>query len=442
VYGGINLSPSSRLSADFSFGSMEQNDPLFAYSVNPELDVDVPLPISAMNAKIETTHANIRYTARPFDHLNVLASYTLDDRDNETPRNEWIYIGGDSQHQKDPEDARINLPYGYEKQKWDLSATWRASRGVRVRGGFKFMDYERSYSEVLDSDETEIFAGFNVTRWENFSLSMDVASSERDIDEYKGNRTLLLSHLPGEVEDDEFENLPALRKYNQTDREREEYRFRADFFPSPMFNFALAGSWFEDDYNDDENLFGLQESEVTSWSVDFGFYPTEKVSLTAYYTAETYDSEQAGRSWRNSSTAEDPDNNWFADSEDDVDTWNVALTFRGLGQGADGKGRAEFGLDYTYSNVESDIMVTGAERVNTAPLPTLISEMTSWSLFASFDITDSSAIRVTYEQQRLESTDFALDNVPIDGPSNVLLLGNAAANYDLSLLMMSYIYRY
>lgn len=444
AYGAVNFDNRSRLSADFSFGSMEQDDPLFNYSVNSSLAVHTPLPRTRMDAKIDTTFANLRYTAQPTNRLSVLASYTLDDRDNKTARDEWIYIGGDSQDQKDSDDARINLPYSYEKKKFDLKATWRAARGVRVKGGIESMDTTRTYSEVLGSDETKAFVGISLRKWEKASVSFDYATSERDIDGYKGNRTFLLSHLPGHYDDDDFENLPGLRKFNQTDRERDEYRFRADFFPSDKANFAISSSWYEDDYNDANNLFGLQQSEVTIWTVDAGFYPREGVTLTAYYTMESYDSEQTSRSWnsRTPGSPDDPNRNWMADSEDEVDTWNIAIRFDGLGETMGSDRNAEWGIDFTHSNVESDIMVTGGSRITATPLPTLVSEMQSWSVFGKFDINDNSAIRLAFEKQELTTRDFALDNVPIDGPSNALLLGNTSPNYDLSLITLSYLLRY
>ena len=446
AYGAVSFNGSSRLSADVSIGTMEQNDLLFDYTVNPALEIHTPLPRNSTDAKIDTTFANIRYTAQPMDNVSVLASYTLDDRDNKTPRDEWIYVGGDSQDQKDDDEGRINLPYSYERKQWDLNATWRAAHGVRVKAGVQQKDYTRTYSEVLGSDETKFFAGITLRQWEHASLSFDFASSERDVDSYEGNRTFLLSHLPGAVDEDEFENLPGMRKYNQTDRERDEYRFRLDFFPAGNFNFALSGSMFEDDYNDTDGLFGLQESEVTSWSVDAGFYPRDGVHLTAFYTTEAYDSEQTNRGWRSSdiTTADDPERNWMADSEDDVDTWNIALTFDRLGEKLAGDRNAEFGMDYTYSNVESNISLAGGSNagVSDIPLPTLVSKMQSWSIFGKFEVNDHSAIRLSYEKQKLTTRDFALDNVPIDGPSNVLLLGNTSPNYDLSLIMLSYSYRY
>ncbi|NND44296.1 MAG: MtrB/PioB family decaheme-associated outer membrane protein [Xanthomonadales bacterium] len=441
LYGGINFGESSRLSADLSFGSMEQDDMLFDYSVNPELEVHTPLPRTSMDAKIDTTFANLRYSVRPSQRTSLVVTLTRDERDNKTARDEWIYIGGDSQDQKDAEDARINLPYSYEKDKLDVAGTWRVARGIRVKGGFESSDYSRTYSESIDADERRVFAGVNFTQWENASISFDFSSSERDVDFYQGNRTLILSHLPGTIGDDDFENAPALRKFNQTDRDRDEYRFRADFFPTPKFNFAVTGSWFEDDYNDVDGLLGLQESDVETWSFDAGLYPREGISVTAYYTIQNYDSLQTSRSWRGfaPSQALDPANNWSADAEDDVDTWNIAFTFERPGEYS--AGATEFGLDYTYSSVNSDIVVSTVSD-GADPLPTLVSKMRSWSVFGVYAINARSALKLAFEKQKLTTRDFALDGIAIDGPSNTLLLGRSAPNYDLSLLMLSYIHRY
>ena len=61
---------------------------------------------------------------------------------------------------------------------------------------------------------------------------------------------------------------------------------------------------------------------------------------------------------------------------------------------------------------------------------------------ASFDINERAALRLSYESQQLSSNDFALDDVPIDGSPSVLLLGQAAPDYDVSLVMLYLAYRY
>ena len=442
LYGGLNLSPTSRVSADIAFGTMEQDDPLFGYTVNDRLMVHTPLPANSANAKIDTTHANLRFTTRLFRRLGLVANYTLDKRDNQTPRHTWIYIGGDAEDQKPPSEGRINLPFSYEKQQWDLTATWRAGHGVRLKGGVEWDNYSRTYAEVLDSDEARVFAGLNIGTWSKASFSFDVIYSDRDVDEYVHNRPYLAYRVPGSVSDDDYDNLPALRKYNQADRSRREYRARADFFPVERFSFALSGARYDDDYDDPTGQFGLQNSDINSWSVDAGFYPSEALSITAYYTNERFDTVQTGRMWTGKIQAGNPANNWQADAEDKVDTWNISLTLNGFGEDSSLGDRLRLGLDLTHSNVESDIVVDGAENILTAPLPTLINKMDSWSLWASFDINERAALRLSYESQQLSSNDFALDDVPIDGSPSVLLLGQAAPDYDVSLVMLYLAYRY
>jgi MtrB/PioB family decaheme-associated outer membrane protein len=442
VYGGINLTPTTRLSANLSFGSMDQDETLLAYTVNPALQVDTPLPRSGADTQVDTTHANVRFSARPFSRLNLLLNYTLDERDNETPQDTWVYVSGDSEDQKNPQDGRINLPYSYERTSWDATATWRIARGLRLKGGAEFNDYSRTYSEVLDSDETRYFLGLSLRQMEKLTFSADLARSERDVDGYVGNRPLLLTSVPGTVDADDYTNVPALRKYNQTDRRRDEYRLRADFYPVPRFSFALTASQFEDEYNETDNLYGLQTATVKSWTADFGIYPTERLSLTAYYTLENYESRQNGNGWFNRASAGDPRFDWQTGSKDEVDTWNAGLRYEGGGEGSLISDRIELGMDYTYSNVESDIEVTATGLWAGAPLPTLVSKLQSWTAYARLRINDRSAVRLSYEQQQLTSSDFGLDQIPVDGQTSVLLLGQSAANYDLSLVMLSWSYSY
>ncbi|MDX1381780.1 MAG: MtrB/PioB family outer membrane beta-barrel protein, partial [Xanthomonadales bacterium] len=169
------------------------------------------------------------------------------------------------------------------------------------------------------------------------------------------------------------------------------------------------------------------------------------ISITGYYTVEQYDTEQSNRSWRGNSppTAFDPANNWFADVDDDVDTWNIGLAFPGLGEHLGLRpGALELGLDYTQSDVESNIAVTGAENISTAPLPELRSDMTSFSAYARFYVNDQAAVRLSVEWAELDTEDFGLDGVGPDTLSNVLLLGESAANYDVTLVSLSYLYRW
>ena len=437
-YVGFNLTPSTRLSADMSFGRMEQDELLLPYTINPDLLVHTPVPLTTLDGKINTTMFNVRLTSQLARRLGLALNYHYDDRDNKTPQAAYPYIGGDSQNQRDDEDARINLPYSFRKQKADAILTYRFSGGIRLKGGVEYSDYSREYSEVTDSDELTWLAGIKYSGLETAAFRFDYRNSSRDVEAYVGNALLIESHLPGAVEEDEWENHPLLRKYYLTDRDRDEFRFRADFFPTTMLNIGLSASYFNDDY--DEGYFGLNEAKIRSGTIDFGVYPTENISVTAYWTIENYDASQSGISFRNTTMAEDPDNIWFADSEDDVSTYNVSMAFTEIGADKGWKGFS-LGFDYTYSNTESLIDVT-AVTLTTEPLPELTSKLRSLSAWAILEVGSSSSIRFSVENSKLSTKDFSLDTVETDTLSNVLLLGESAANYNLILITGSWTYRF
>lgn len=439
-YVGMNFSPATRLTADLAIGSMEQDEPLLPYTINPELEVHTPVPLANADAQIDTTLLNVRFTAQPLRRLGLAVNWNYDDRDNKTPRAIYPYIGGDSQDQRPDEDGRINLPYSYERSKADAIATLRLKGRTRIKGGVEYSDISREYSEVAGADEWSWVGGIRVNPLETTSFSFDVRSSSRDVDAYIDNLPLVESHIPGTVEEDEFENHPLLRKYFLTDRDRDEYRLRADFYPDPQVNFGLSASRFNDDYND--GFFGLNEAEVSAVSLDFGWYPRENVSLLAYYTMEEYDASQSSRSFSPfpPTSVDDPDRDWFADTSDDVDTWNLSLTFSDIGADRGWNG-IDIGFDYTVSNVSSVIDVT-ATTFETAPLPELKTDMSSVSAWARFSVGEHASVRMALEASELDTTDFALDGVVPDTLSNVLLLGNSAANYDIILISAALTWRF
>jgi MtrB/PioB family decaheme-associated outer membrane protein len=417
---------------------MEQDDALLPYTVNPILVVNTPVPLASLDGKVDTTMFNARFTSQLARPLSLAVNYNYNDRDNKTPRAVYPYIGGDSQNQRPYEEGRINLPYSYTKQKADAILTYRISGGTRLKGGVEYYDTSRDYAEVADAEEWAWLAGVKFGGFERASFNFDYRNSSRDVDAYIGNLPLIESHLPGVIHEDEWENHPLLRKYYETDRDRAEFRFRADVFPVPEFNLGLAFSYYKDDY--DEGYYGLIRAKIKSGTIDAGWHPRENVALTGFYTIEKYDATQSSISFSDAVTAFDPNRKWWADTRDNVDTWNIALTFSELGAGSGWKG-FNVGFDYTYSDTNSVIDVV-SNTLPTAPLPDLVAKMRSFSAWASLDVSESSSIRLAVESAKLDSADFATDNVEPNTLANVLLLGESTANYDLLLITGSWTYQF
>jgi MtrB/PioB family decaheme-associated outer membrane protein len=440
MYGGMNFGRSTRVTADFSYGSMKQDDAFLPYTINDNLRVRTPLPQTDADAKINMTMLNLRLTSRLARSLNLSVNYVYDDRDNKTSRAAagYPYVPGDSINQLRSSEARLNLPYSYTNQELGAVLNWRLGRGVGLKGGVTWNDYSRTYSEVNDADEITYVAGISFRRLQTASFRLDYNYSDRDIDEYVDNRPFQLSHLPGTVDEDAWQNHPYQRKYNQTDRKRTEWRFRMDWFPTTEFNFGLTGLSREDEY--DENAFGLNEAESNSWTIDAGWYPSEKIELSGFYTKEQWESEMAGQQFTSfqPNHAFNPDWSWWNESEDDVDTYNLHLGFKNYGK-SEG---IHFGLDYTFSNVESLFTTTAGAKVPTGPLPELVSKLRSFTVYADFDFGEKSTIRLAAENSKLRMDDFSIDNIEPDTMASVLSFGQATPDYDIVLISASWRYRF
>jgi MtrB/PioB family decaheme-associated outer membrane protein len=438
TYGGFVFSAKTRLTADLSWGTMEQDDVFFPYTINPALRVRADLPRGSADAKVETTHFNTRLTSRLARRLNLVANYRYDDRDNKTPRDAFRYVPADSEDQVRSSQSRLNLPFSYTRHKADLLLNWNMARGIGLKGGVEWNDYSRSYTEVEDSDEVTWLAGIRLASWQTLSASLDYRYSDRTVDEYIGNRPYQESYLPGTLPADEWQNHPWQRKYNLSDRERDEMRFRLDWFPVDSFSAGLTGLVREDDYG--KGTFGLNESESDSWTADFGFYPRKNLVLTGFYTRENWEASQSARTFYiyTPSMADDERQNWFADTEDEVETYNIHFGFGDLGE----SGKYSVGLDYTVSKVDSTVSVTGGEAVDTLPLPVLVTDFKVFTVFGRAKLSDHSSLVLRVESSELNADDFALDNVAQDTLRKVLTLGQSTQDYDVLLFSVSLNYRF
>jgi MtrB/PioB family decaheme-associated outer membrane protein len=438
TYGGFIFNAKTRLTADLTWGTMEQDDVFFAYSVNPDLRVRSDLPRSSADAKVDTTHFNLRLTSRLARRLNLVANYRYDDRDNKTPREAFQYVPADSEDQVRSSESRLNLPFSYTRHKADLLLNWNMARGIGLKGGVEWNDYSRTFTEVEDSDEVTWLAGIRLASWATISASLDYRYSERDVDEYVGNLPFQESYLPGALPPDAWQNHPWQRKYNLTDRERDELRFRLDWFPVDEFNFGVTGSTREDDYG--EGVFGLNEAESSSWSMDLAYRPQKNVVLSGYYTREDWEAGQSARTIYSftPAMADDPAQDWWANTEDEVDTYNFHLGVDDLGE----NGKFAFGFDYTVSNVESRIAVQGAEKVDTLPLPALVTDLSTFTVYGKLHLGERSSLILRAESSELKADDFALDNVSQDTILKVLSLGQTTQEYDILLVSASWNYRF
>ena len=82
-----NITPTTRFNSTLSYGLMTQNDAFVAQGLN---NFAYPaLPASSFDGSIQTLFGNAQIIAHPIDKLDVKTSYTIDNRQNHSPRLNW-----------------------------------------------------------------------------------------------------------------------------------------------------------------------------------------------------------------------------------------------------------------------------------------------------------------------------------------------------------------
>ncbi len=386
----------------------------------------------------------LRVTSRPLPRLNLVGRVRYRDRDNRTPRNFYQRVRNDAENQQAFEDARINRPYSRTTTKFSADASYRLTRDLRLQGGYEYTDTDRDFSEVNSSEEQGISGGIRYRGLSALVITLDYSHQRREANRYVGNRPLMETHVPGTVDPEEdFENHPLLRKYYLSDRDRDRLRLRGDFFVLPELNLGLSAAWNRDDYRD--SSFGLNDSDMLSYTLDASYVPSDQVRLSAFVTIDRYQSRQSSRSFRGFAPAEafDPERNWRVKAEDCFETVGISFDLEHLQRHLDWlQGRLDLGVELTYSRSRGDIDVGVGPALEAAPLPELATRRSTLRLDARYQLSERASLGLALEHERYRSRDFALDGVAPDAIGNVLTLGYESPDYRATWTTLSYKYRF
>src|SRR3546814_15313617 len=99
---GYNFTDTTRVSADVAIGRMSQNDTFLALTLDPVIAASItePLPRNSLEGEINTTVINLRLSSRPTRQFHWGASFRYDDRNNNTPTDNFNMTDGDSDRKR------------------------------------------------------------------------------------------------------------------------------------------------------------------------------------------------------------------------------------------------------------------------------------------------------------------------------------------------------
>jgi MtrB/PioB family decaheme-associated outer membrane protein len=452
--GGYNVSPKTRLHGQVRYSMLLQDENFLPTTINPDLTATA-LPRNSLDGELRELLVDFAADTRITNKLNLRANLRYIDSKNDTPRDTYLVVHNDvvDSGGAGTADARVNLPYQFDKLNLGIEGTYRLGKMTKLRGGYHFEQVERNLQEVEETDEHTIFARLSGSLGQSTQGWLKYSYAQREGDAYSTTRPFVEGHTapylgtltPGCNEPapttPQCENHPELRKYIFADRNRNELTGVLNWFGADNFSVGARATYQNDDY--DETVLGLTEQTTRRLSIEPAYQVADLLSAHAYVTYEILEYDQRGHEFQGFGPTQnftDPTQRWSIDTEDTITTLGVGLTRKKIMENLD------VALEYTYSDATTEMSSTsGPSGVFPGPaanLPDINTTLNRISLRLDYAHKRDLTFRFQYAYENYDTDDFALDGVVIGLSDDTLGIGNTSPDYDAHVFGVSMLYKF
>ena len=444
--GAYNVSPMTRLHGQVRYSMMLQDDNFLPYTINPDL-TNPALPRNSLDGDLRELLVDLAADSRITNKLSVRGTLRYRDSENKTPRDTYTVVHNDAVNTAGGSDNRVNLPYEFTQTKLGLEGTYRLGMMTKLRGGYRFERMERNLQEVDETDEHSVFARLSGNIRDNTQGWLEYTRSQRDGDGYdtgkpfrEGHTAAYLATLTPGCTDPAVgptcENHPALRKYHEADRDRDDLTGVLNWFNDSGLSVGLRATFTKDDY--DAEL-GLAEQQTTRFSIEPAYQMGDLLTAYGYYTYEQLEYDQNGHDFVGFGAGQNftnPAQRWSIDTTDKIHTLGVGLTRKKFVKNTD------LVLEYAYSDATTE-MASAAGSANTpVDLPDLKSKLHRFSMGIDYAYKEHLTYRFRYAYEDYDTDDFALDGTGLVAGDDVLGVGTTSPDYSAHVFGISMLYKF
>lgn len=326
----VRLPANSRFTADVSASRWTQDDTFMPYSTNSAIttpvvvtDVSV-LPERSLDGEINVVSQSYFFSSRPVPKLGFTARYRIYDLSNETRRIEFPgYVRFDAVWEEIP---RISVPYAYKINRGDATVSYDFGP-VDLEGGYRYLKWDREFRDTRETTEDTFIVAANVRMFGWAQLRASYETGQRDRDAYDVNRSEHASY----VEPEPVAILPALRRFDQAERDVDRFFGLLQLTPGGDLTVSFSYLFSEEDYGrepvvDASGLrYGVVDAKSGSFTAEADYSPGERWSLYGFYTREKISTFLRGRQ-SGATPSTRPIDDWTADMDDDVDSFGGGAT--------------------------------------------------------------------------------------------------------------------
>jgi MtrB/PioB family decaheme-associated outer membrane protein len=393
-------------------GKTTQDQAFLPFSTSATLSSGLTLPRANLGGELGNTHYRASLSLKPHPRLRLRGGYRYDERDDRTEPFSSGYVEMDSVTVATPDTA---LRYDYERTRLDGVGEVRILDWLHIAAGAESDDVERTNQASKKTEETRSWGRVRMRPWGSLEFTVMGGESHIEAGDYVVNPVALPEN-------------PLLRKFNQTNRDRDFAEGRLSWSPWKL-SIVMQGDYAKDEYR--RSVYGLLSGREQRYAGTISWAVTDAV--TAYLTGsyQKMTTKQAGEEVFPSSTRE-----WTVSHEDQFTTAGGGLLWRDI------LGKLDLSLDYTFARSKG-LIETGTSPAGAGdPFPQLDTELDSVRLRASYDVSDRLTVAAVWTWEEYDTSDWQIEGVQPATIRNVLSMSPDPYRYDVNVIGLSVSYHF
>jgi MtrB/PioB family decaheme-associated outer membrane protein len=385
--GSVNLPARSRGTAYLSLGTWLQDAQLLPHTINTAIQ-PIPLPRTTAEGEARIVSMLYRFTSRPTPMVWLSAQYRLYDYDNRTPHfavDQYVRLDGNVTTSV----TGGSEPFDMTRHFLDVDASVTPAKFVALRAGYGRQSDERTYRVYETTVEQTLRASIDSTGFSWGSARLQYEHSKR---RGEGLDEEVLSDIGEQV---------SLRQFDISDRTRDRVSAILQVNPTDMVGVSASFGIGREQRPD--VAFGLQDNDLTSFTIGVDMTPRNDVNVGVSYGFENLATLQKSRQASPGPQFDDPTRDWTTDLNEDNHTWTVNADLPKVTTHT----AVRFLYEFVHSNGQ---YLYGLAPNSTLAVPEQLPELTSDIHRASADVeysfTDRVALGVGYRLDKWDVTDF------------------------------------
>jgi MtrB/PioB family decaheme-associated outer membrane protein len=381
--GGYHFTPSAAANFKLAYARATQDD---------EFILPTDTGRNNLGGRIDTTAAQLGFTARPFSRLSLLANFRYEDRNDKTTVVDYFPVTVTTTATGENEPRDLKTLAGKIEASYYLPAGLRLTAGVEDEIKKRNSSSVRVVSHRRETDEMSYRLELRRSVSETVTGAIAYIRSDRDGSGFQ--TTTLTTGLPGS-------NLIA--PIHLADRERDKVRLLVDWTPVDPFSVQLMVDYADDKYSGRTPLdLGVRSGRAEIYSIDASYAFSDDWQASAWISRNDNEIEQAtcvGAVAGTGCPALDTSPVWAAQSRNEGDA---------MGLGLQGKltDRFDVGVDVQYSDIEDQFLQRALTptSVSVAPLPDINTRLATATIFTRYTLPNNAMLRldVTYDRFRTD----------------------------------------